>query len=70
MLNSRPQPLAELMGQLRWSQNRVLMLEFQRIAKNNKIRPNTMFLRSISTEIHDAPYQHIVLELTACFLFN
>ena len=39
------------MGQLRWSQNRVLMLDFQRIAKNNKIRPNAMCLRSILTEI-------------------
>ena len=43
------------MGQLRWSQNRVLMLGSWRLTKNKKICPNSNFLFSILTEI--LPFQ-------------
>ena len=38
-------------GQLRWFQNRVLILDSCKSAKDNKIRPNSNSLRSVLTEI-------------------
>ena len=53
------------MGQLRWSQNRVLVLESQRVAKNNKIRPNATFLRSILTEVRPFEKKRLMMSSTA-----
>lgn len=39
------------MDQLRWSKDRVMMLDYVRLAENNKIRPDNNFLRAILTEV-------------------
>lgn len=39
------------MGELRWSKNRVSLLTFCKLAKNNKIVSNRNFLRLILTVI-------------------